>query len=410
VTLSIRARLTAWYAAVVVVAFAAGAVVIAQVQARVALNQLDEELARLQHTVTAVLHNEFGEGLDLPGAVKEASVEVVAEGRTVVVRGDGGLVLGSWGDDLPDGWSLPEASAAESGTDSLQIAGQGFRTAQVPVRDGDHDFVVTVLARLEPLARERSELLRALAIGTLAALLVAIAGGWLVGRHAIEPAALHAQRQFMADASHQLRTPVSIIRTTAQVTLAKDQRSETEYRESTAIVAEQSARLTRLVDAMFLLARGDAGGRTLRTEAIYLDELLGECIRGLGVIAADRQVRLQSTGDVDVQLFADEELLRQMLLNLLDNAIRHTPPGGTVRTTIAAKDDHVAIAVEDEGPGIAPGDRERIFQRFVRLHPGSDGAGLGLPLARWIAEAHGGSLTLDASGPGGSRFTAQLPR
>jgi signal transduction histidine kinase len=161
---------------------------------------------------------------------------------------------------------------------------------------------------------------------------------------------------------------------------------------------------------MFVLARGDAGGRSLRTEPLYLDELLGECVRGLGVIAADRQVRLESTGDVDVQLLADEELLRQMLLNLLDNAIRHTPPGGTVRTTIAAKDDHVAIAVEDKGPGIAPADRERIFQRFVRLQAGSDGAGLGLPLARWIAEAHGGSLTLDASGPGGSRFAVRLPR
>jgi signal transduction histidine kinase len=269
---------------------------------------------------------------------------------------------------------------------------------------------VTVLARLDPLARERSELLRALAIGTLVALLVAIAGGWLAGRHAIEPAALNAQRQFMADASHQLRTPVSIIRTTAQVTLAKDQRSETEYRESTTIVAEQSARLTRLVDAMFLLARGDAGGRTLRTAAIYLDELVGECIRGLGAIAADRQVRLESAGDVDVQLFADEELLRQMLLNLLDNAIRHTPAGGTVRTTIASKGDAIVIAVEDEGAGIPAADRERIFERFVRLNQGSDGAGLGLPLARWIAEAHQGSLTLEASGPGGSRFAVRLPR
>lgn len=409
-TLSIRARLTAWYAAVVVVAFATGAVVIAQVQARVAQSRLDEELSRLQHTVTAVLLNEFGEGLDLPGAVKEASVEVVAEGRSVVVSRAGGIVVGNWGDDLPDGWSLPEVNALESGTGSVQIAGQSFRAVQAPVRDGDHAFVVTVLARLDPLVRERSELLRALAIGTLVALLVAIAGGWLVGRHAIEPAALHAQRQFMADASHQLRTPVSIIRTTAQVMLAKDQRSETEYRESTAIVAEQSARLTRLVDAMFLLARGDAGGRTLRTEAIYLDELLGECVRGLGVIAADRQVTLESTGDVDVQLFADEELLRQMLLNLIENAIRHTPPGGTVRTVISSKGEEVVIAVEDQGVGIPVADRERIFERFVRLQQGSDGAGLGLPLARWIAEAHRGSLTLDASGPGGSRFTVKLPR
>ena len=128
-TLSIRARLTAWYAAVVVVAFAAGAVVIAQVQARVALNRLDDELTRLQHTVTAVLHNEFGEGFDLPGAVHEASVEVVAEGRTVVVTRPDGLVVGSWGDALPDRWSVPDTGARDGGAGSRPTrnrVGPGF--------------------------------------------------------------------------------------------------------------------------------------------------------------------------------------------------------------------------------------------------------------------------------------------
>ena len=99
-----------------------------------------------------------------------------------------------------------------------------------------------------------------------------------------------------------------------------------------------------------------------------------------------------------------------MLLNLLDNAIRHTPAGGLVRTTISQKSDAITIAIEDQGPGIPPADRERIFERFVRLHQGTDGAGLGLPLARWIAEAHGGSLTLEASGATGSRFSVRLPK
>ena len=408
-TWSIRTRLTAWYAAVVLVAFAIGAVVIDQVQQRVARNGLDAELARLQQTVIAVLRNEFGEGLDLVGAVKEASVEVVAAGRTVIVSRQDATVVGDWGEPLPASSALA-LLPAETRVGDLQIGGQRFRATQVSIRDPKYAYVVTVLASLDTLAHERAQLLRALTIGTAVALIVAIIGGWLAGRHAIEPAALHAQQQFMADASHQLRTPVSIIRTAAQVTLAREERSSSEYRESTTIVAEQAARLTRLVDAMFLLSRADAGGRTLRTEAIYLDELVGECVRGLGVIASDRQVRLETAGVSDVQLFADEDLLRQMLLNLLDNAIRHTPAGGVVRTTISQTSDAITIAIEDQGPGIPLADRERIFERFVRLGQGTDGAGLGLPLARWIAEAHGGSLTLDASGATGSRFSVRLPK
>ena len=97
-----------------------------------------------------------------------------------------------------------------------------------------------------------------------------------------------------------------------------------------------------------------------------------------------------------------------MLANLVGNAERHA--GGCTRVSVELVGNDVRIGVEDAGPGVDDADRERIFERFVRLHQGSDGAGLGLPLARWIAEAHRGSLTLEASGPGGSRFAVKLPR
>jgi len=408
VKVSIRARLTAWYTAVLVVALATGGVAVAQVQARVARNRLDAELARLERTVAAVLHNEFGEGLDLRGAVKEASTEVVAAGRTIAVMEPGGATIGVWGDPLPAAWRT-DAAAVENASGNVTLGGTAFRVAQARETDGPWAFRVAILARLDVMDREQQELIRAMPIGVFVALAVAVIGGWLVGRHALEPAALDAQRQFMADASHQLRTPVSIIRTTAQVILGKDERSSAEYRESMAIVAEQSARLTRLVDAMFLLSRADAGWRTIQRQALYVDEVVAECVRGLGVIANGRGVRLEVEGDADVPLSGDEELLRQMLVNLLENAIRHTRAGGRVRVTIASAGGVIRIKVDDEGPGIAPGDRERIFERFVRLHPGSDGAGLGLPTARWIAEAHGGELVLESSGPGGSCFSVGLP-
>lgn len=408
-TVSIRARLTAWYTGVVIVALATGTAAVAQVQTRVARNRLDAELARLEHTVIAVLHNEFGEGLDLPGAVREASGEVIVDGRTVVVTGPDGRPVQAWGDRLPAALAVASHDGAADAAANLTVERARYRVMRSLVTHGPWTFTVAVLAPLDALEIERTELLRSLGIGMVVALAVAVVGGWLVGRHALEPAALDAQRQFMADASHQLRTPVSIIRTTAQVILGKEERATAEYRDSMTIVSEQSARLARLVDAMFFLSRADAGGPSLRPEPIYLDDVVQECVRGLGVIARARGVAMEVDGNSDVPLTGDEELLRQMLVNLLENAVRHTPPGRRVRTTIVSVDGTVTIRVADQGPGIARADRERIFERFVRLN-GSEGAGLGLPVARWVAQAHGGELVLEASGPDGSVFSVCLPR
>jgi signal transduction histidine kinase len=112
-----------------------------------------------------------------------------------------------------------------------------------------------------------------------------------------------------------------------------------------------------------------------------------------------------------VQMQADESLLRQMILNLVENAVRHTPAHGSVHVSLDADPDRARIAVSDTGPGIPVLERERIFERFVRLEAASTdgGGGLGLPIARWVAQLHRGTLTLESSGPGGSRFVAVLP-
>jgi signal transduction histidine kinase len=449
----IHLRLTAWYAGAVVIALAAGAIVVAQVQTRFARHRLDAEMNRLQLTVAAVLHNEFGEGLDLPGAASEASMEVVAPDRTILISDPSGETLAQWGIALPAAWRASPAAAVRPVTGNIAVGDVGFRLFQSRVTDGARVYDVAVLAPLAVLESERSELLEALGVGVFVALAVAMLGGWVVGRRALKPlsdmalqavsiterdpsgrlrppnrndelgrlasafnelldrlsTALVAQRQFMADASHQLRTPVSIVRTTAQVILRQQNRPGPEYHESMSIVAEQAARLARLVDGMFLLSRADAGGQPLHKEALYVDELVSECGRGLSVIASEHGVRLKVDGATDVQLTGDEDLLRQMLVNLLENAVRHTARGGTVSTAVAVAPGMVTIDVADQGPGIAPQDRERIFERFVRIQPGSDGAGLGLAIARWIAEAHGGSLLLESSSPSGSCFRVTLP-
>lgn len=132
--------------------------------------------------------------------------------------------------------------------------------------------------------------------------------------------------------------------------------------------------------------------------------------RALGVLAADRNVVVNANGDTEVRFTGDDRLLRQMVTNLLDNAVRHAPSGGMVSAAVHQTSSTITIRVIDDGAGIPPAARDRIFERFARLNQDYPGAGLGLPIARWIAEAHGGALVLEASGPDGSVFAVTLPR
>ncbi len=162
---------------------------------------------------------------------------------------------------------------------------------------------------------------------------------------------------------------------------------------------------------MLVLARADAGGYQLRPTDLYLDDVVADCRRAVAVVAAEREVTVHAAASDAVPYYGDESLLRQLVLNLLQNAVQHTRRGGGVSIEVQGDSRHVAIRVADGGPGIAVADQGRIFDRFVQLDPArsGSGAGLGLPIARWIAEAHGGTLVLEASGPDGSVFCASLP-
>jgi signal transduction histidine kinase len=163
------------------------------------------------------------------------------------------------------------------------------------------------------------------------------------------------------------------------------------------------------VDAMFLLSRAEAKGMPLQREPLYLDDLTAECARACRVVADERGVDVRVTGDTEAALTGDAGLLRQMIGNLLDNAIRHAQAGGSVTAMVRRNGATCVLHVRDGGSGIEMADRERIFLRFVRLDPRSEGAGLGLPIARRIAEAHGGSLVLESSGPDGTSFKVTVP-
>jgi signal transduction histidine kinase len=221
------------------------------------------------------------------------------------------------------------------------------------------------------------------------------------------------QRQFMAEASHELRTPVATARTAAAVALQQPHRSEQEYREALAIIEQQTTRLSRIVEDMFTLTRADARSYPVRPGPMYLDEVVEDVVRAARILAAQREVSIALVTVRSAAFTGDEELARRLVGNLLDNAVRHAPPGTTVRVELRHDDGRYLLSVTDNGDGIPSGIQPHIFERFFRgdsaRTPAGGGAGLGLALARWIARTHGGDVTLTSSSPQGTTFTAILP-
>jgi two-component system, OmpR family, sensor kinase len=225
------------------------------------------------------------------------------------------------------------------------------------------------------------------------------------------------QRRFMADASHELRTPTATVRTEADVTLSREHRDEEEYRASVTIIQNASRRLTRIVDDLFLLARADSGQPIAHRGPLYLEEVVHDATRAVRQIADRRSVQIALGDVVEAPFHGDADLLGRLLLNLLDNAIRYSPPNGTVDVSMTRRDGQFEILVGDAGPGIPAEAQERVFERFFQVDPSrtrgtngsATGAGLGLAIARRIADMHGGRLELAESRPGRTVFRLRLP-
>jgi two-component system OmpR family sensor kinase len=224
---------------------------------------------------------------------------------------------------------------------------------------------------------------------------------------------LTQQRQFMADASHELRTPVTTTRTAAAVALQQSHRDEQEYRETLAIVEQQTTRLSRIVEDMFTLARADAGSYPVRMAPMYLDEIVEEVVRAARVIATTRQITIELQTPQSAVFTGDEDLVRRLIANLVDNAVRHARVSGFVRIALENRNGGYSITVSDDGPGVPLEAQPHIFERFYRADAArtttDGGAGLGLALARWTARVHDGDVALVRSSDQGTTFSIHLP-
>jgi two-component system, OmpR family, sensor kinase len=222
------------------------------------------------------------------------------------------------------------------------------------------------------------------------------------------------QRRFIADASHELRTPLAILRGEAEVAMSQKGRTAEDYLESLGILHEETSRLIKIVEDLFTLTRADSGQYLLSPEDVYLEEVVAECAHSAKTLAREKNIELTVDASSECLVRGDPALLRRMILNLLDNAIKYTGEGGRVDISCRATSAACEVHIIDTGPGIPPELHARIFERFFRADPARSrsgregGAGLGLSIALWIAQAHHGRLELIRSDATGSHFAVYL--
>lgn len=230
---------------------------------------------------------------------------------------------------------------------------------------------------------------------------------------------LALQRHFMADTSHEMRTPLSIICCAASVTLKLDEPTRDDYQDSLRLIQQEGRRLTQIVEDMFCLARADSGGLKIESTEFDLDELLLDAVHAIDWLASTKNIKAQIDSLDESPAHGDPHLLRRIFLNLLANAVKHTPPRGRIFVRLETLRDRYRVSIRDTGEGIPEEHHSLIFQRFYRVTasgPSDDdlsnfktGAGLGLPIARMLAQAHGGDVTLQYSDRQGSTFVCDLP-
>jgi two-component system, OmpR family, sensor kinase len=476
---SVRVRLTLWYTGLLALFLVLLSVATYFIFWRATLERSDNDLAELAEAFLTTVQAEMRD-YPGPDAPKVAAQEAIVEHNFrdhvfAVLNPDGGILVSSA--DLPIApRELSEATTLLSSAAFRDLAKEAigtdrqFHDANVATRSyrglarrfalKGQTYTLTIFESLRAQQEMLGAVRRAFVVIIPAAILLAAGGGYFLARKSLAPvvamstqagrigaANLHErlpvqnakdelghlaksfnalldrvdrsferQRRFMADASHELRTPAAILRGESEVALSKPDRSPDEYRESLEVLHAEAQRLTQIVEDLFTITRADAGQYPLSPRSCYLDELVSECVHATRSLGLAKQITMAADVAQELPLCADEALLRRMILNLLDNAIKYTPIGGRITVSCRRANGEYAVSVQDTGPGIPAELQQRVFERFFRGDPARTrsegngiGAGLGLSIARWIAEAHQGRLLLTHSDATGSIFTAFLP-
>lgn len=465
---SLRSRLTLGYVALLGVPLVAFAVICYLVLASMLVSRTDRFIAEALTVVAREVVAERRSSVDVPEAIRTTLDDMRFRNLRIIVRDAAGHVMTAVPESAEDARADSDvvlshilSAGVVPETVTVKGASRSDRVLSVPLDVHGERYV---LAGVSPLADVYAvlERIRLFFFAVIPLLLAAAAGSAFLLVHRglapmtammtrageISASNLHArlpvagdaelaglarvvnelldrietafeqQRRFMADASHELRTPTAIIRTEADVTLARERRDEAEYRESVGVMRDAAARLSRIVDDLFLLARADAGRLEARREPVYLEEVVDDATRAMAPVAEARGVRIELRNMAQAPVVGDPDLLGRVFLNLLDNATKHAPAGSVVTVDMTSWNGSHAVSVTDAGPGIAPDEQEAVFERYHRGDTAAaggatvadGGAGLGLSIARRIAVAHGGQVVIADSRPGHTEFRVTIPR
>lgn len=459
-SLQIGTKLTAWYMLFMLIGFAAGGC-LAFLNMRNSIHstvdgQLRERLSVVRETVNRRLRTaqvkELGEELD-------EDSELRPESDLLQISDQEGRWIYQSRTIKPFQLSARPAKTPTSEARTEVVKDTPIRLIAETVSLNGEVYYIQIAARMDgfygALTRFRGRLLVLLPL----ILVVATAGGYWTSRRALSPvdaislaaqkinprnlssriavphtgdelqrlsetlnamlgrvdAAMQKITQFTADASHELRTPITIMRTRAELALRR-LRTEREYRETIEQLHAELVRTSQLVDNLMLLARADAGAELIQLEELDLVDLLRRVVSRAAPLAEERGVSLRANLPERnaVWIEGDSQLLGRLFLQLIDNAVKYTPASGYVSIEVADMDKTTRVAVVDTGIGIAETDLPHIFDRFYRADKTrsreSGGAGIGLSIGRWIAEAHLGSLNVESRSGVGSTFFVILPK